>query len=130
MIILSLKTDQPESEFWLLEDHKTLEHIKYLAHQDLARTIHLQIYTMLKKRNLDWPDIKGLVAYKGPGSFTGLRIGLTVANSLAYGLKIPIIGEGGDDWLESGVTKLLNNKNNKIVMPFYGAEPHITQAKK
>jgi tRNA threonylcarbamoyladenosine biosynthesis protein TsaB len=130
MIILAIKTDQPESEFWLLKDHKTLGHIKYLAHQNLARTIHLQISKLLKNQNLDWPDIEGLVAYKGPGSFTGLRIGLTVANSLAYSLKIPIIGEKGDDWLESGVTKLQANKNDKIVIPFYGAEPHITQAKK
>lgn len=48
MIILAIKTDQPESEFWLLDDHKTLEHLKYLAHHDLARTIHVQISKLLK----------------------------------------------------------------------------------
>jgi tRNA threonylcarbamoyladenosine biosynthesis protein TsaB len=130
MIILAIKTDQPESEFWLLDDHKTLEHVKYLAHHDLARTIHLKIAKMLKNRNLDWPDIEGLVCFKGPGSFTGLRIGLTVANSLAYALKIPIVGEEEDDWLDSGITKLLKNKNDEIVVPFYGAEPHVTKARK
>lgn len=130
MIILAIKTDQPESEFWLLDNHKTLEKVKYLAHQDLARTIHVQISKLLKKQNLDWPDIEGLVAYKGPGSFTGLRIGLTIANSLAYSLNIPIIGEEEDDWLSNGIIKLLANKNDKIVMPFYGSEPHITRSKK
>ena len=93
MIILAIKTDQPESEFWLFNDHKTLEHLKYLAHHDLARTIHVQISKLLKNRDLNWQDIEGLVCFKGPGSFTGLRIGLTVANSLAYVLRSQLLAK-------------------------------------
>ncbi len=130
MIILTIKTDQPESEFAIYEDYQQIADIKYLAHQDLAKTIHSKIAEILKAKNLDWPNLEGIVCFKGPGSFTGLRIGITVANSLAYGLNIPIIGDSGDDWIKKSITKLLKNQNNKIVYPFYGAEPNITQPKK
>jgi tRNA threonylcarbamoyladenosine biosynthesis protein TsaB len=36
-------------------------------------------------------DIEGVVCFKGPGSFTGLRIGLTVGNALAYAQNIPVV---------------------------------------
>ncbi|MEI9913483.1 MAG: tRNA (adenosine(37)-N6)-threonylcarbamoyltransferase complex dimerization subunit type 1 TsaB [Candidatus Saccharibacteria bacterium] len=130
MIILSLKTDQPESEFALFNDHERVAEIKYLAHKDLADTIHLKIVELLKSQNLDWQNIEGVICFKGPGSFTGLRIGLSVANSLAYGLDIPIVGEQDNDWQTKAINKLLQKQNDKTVMPFYGAEPNITKPKK
>lgn len=45
---------------------------------------------ILKENNLSVKDIKDIVAVNGPGSFTGLRIGLTDAKTLAYSLNIPI----------------------------------------
>ncbi|MHB1865240.1 MAG: tRNA (adenosine(37)-N6)-threonylcarbamoyltransferase complex dimerization subunit type 1 TsaB [Candidatus Saccharimonadales bacterium] len=127
---MTIKTDQPESEFSIYNDQKKLAAIKYLAHKDLAQTIHQKIVAMLKDKSMDWSNIEAVACFKGPGSFTGLRIGLSVANTLADGMNIPIIGETGDDWLNKAITKLLDNQNDKIVYPFYGAEPNITKPKK
>jgi tRNA threonylcarbamoyladenosine biosynthesis protein TsaB len=130
MIILAIKTDQPESMFALYDDHKALAHVKYLAHRDLGRTIHIKILELLKSQKMNWPDVEGIVCFKGPGSFTGLRIGLTVANSLAYGLEIPIVGGRGENWCPEAIDEMLAGQNDKSVNPFYGSEPHITQPKK
>lgn len=130
MIILTIKTDQPVSQFRLYKDYQQLASIKYLAHRDLASTIHLKIHELLKSQDLDWSDIQALACFKGPGSFSGLRIGITVANSLAYGLNIPIIGEKGRSWQSKAIKKLLNSKNDQLVYPFYGAEPHTTSPRK
>jgi len=52
----------------------------------------------LKKANVALANITGVFVIKGPGSFTGLRVGLSVANQFAHQIKIPIIGLRIDEW--------------------------------
>ena len=93
--------------------------------------------------------LTGIIAVKGPGSFTALRIGLTTANTMAFGLKIPVVGvtdgelgkivkEGLEKLkgsikgrlnqrsVKEGMVKLGKAKVGSYVMPEYGLEPNIT----
>ena len=45
---------------------------------------------MLKEKDMKLNDFNRIVAVNGPGSFTGIRIGLTVAKTISYSLNIPI----------------------------------------
>ena len=130
MLILSIWTDKPQAEIGLFDSQKKLAYHKWHAHRDLAATIHTKIHKLLKDQKKNWQDIEGLVCYKGPGSFTGLRIGLTVANILAENLKAPIIGITGLAWCEKGIQALLDGKTDKIALPEYGSDAHITKPKK
>ena len=48
---------------------------------------------ILKKHSLNLKDISEIKVNAGPGSFTGLRVGLAIANALSFALKIPINGK-------------------------------------
>jgi len=48
------------------------------------------IQTVLKDANCNVEDINEIVVINGPGSFTGVRIGVTIAKTIAYSLNIPI----------------------------------------
>ncbi len=48
---------------------------------------------VLKKNKLTIKDISGVEVNTGPGSFTGLRVGVAVANTLGFVLKVPVNGE-------------------------------------
>lgn len=47
---------------------------------------------LLTEHNVDIRDITEIQVHTGPGSFTGLRVGVAIANTLAYALHIPING--------------------------------------
>lgn len=129
-MILTIRSDKPEAEIALLSGGKKLDEIIWTAHRELGNTIHTKIRELLEKNKLTLSDLSGVVCYKGPGSFTGLRIGLTVANTMASELQIPIIGETGPDWQEKGARQIMAGKNEELVMPEYGRDPHITKQKK
>lgn len=129
MLLLTIRTDKPEAEVGLYENNKQLAYEVWPAHRELSDTLHKKIKAVLASQKKDFKDIEGIVCFKGPGSFTGLRIGITVADSFAYGLDIPIVATQ-DDWIEQGVKRLQAGENERIALPHYGAPVHITQQKK
>jgi len=130
MIIVTIKTDQPMAEVGLFRDHEKLGYSVWEAHRTLTDTIHVQIKKLLDMASMDWGDIGGVIVFKGPGSFTGLRIGFAVANTLAYINKAPIVSTMGDAWLQEGLKRLVAGEDEHIAMPEYGAQANITLPRK
>lgn len=126
MIILTIRTDKPEAEIGLFRDNQKLAYETWHAHRALAETLHGKIRDLLAGQKLTMEDIEGIVCFKGPGSFTGLRIGLAVADALAYSLHLPIVGSTGSDWIPAATKRLVEGGNEKIILPEYGADVHIT----
>ena len=129
MIILGLRTDKTEAELYLYKDRKCLGKLKWQAHLELSKTIHRQIKKLLNKSSISLKDVEGIVCFQGPGSFTGLRIGLSVTNALAYANSIPAVAKRGDNWLEMGTSDLMAGKDDKIAVPYYD-RPAATSAQK
>jgi tRNA threonylcarbamoyladenosine biosynthesis protein TsaB len=131
MLILTFKTSDPMAEISLFTgEGQQLGYERWEAHRQLADSIHEKIRQLLAKHQTKLSDIGGIVCFKGPGSFTGLRIGLSVANSISYSLKIPIVGAKGKNWQSQGLKSLLEKPTYLPVRPFYGAPVHITSPKK
>ena len=130
MLILAIRTDNPKAEIRLIRGDRELACQTWMAHRQLAETIHDKIRLILTDQGFDLSDIQGIIVFQGPGSFTGLRIGLSVANALAYSLSVPIIGQSGNNWLTKGSAALRQGANEHLIIPEYGAAPHTTQPKK
>jgi tRNA threonylcarbamoyladenosine biosynthesis protein TsaB len=129
VIILTIRTDKPEAELALFDGQTQLAEIVWHAHRELAETIHLKIKELLDGQQKTLQHIGGIVAFQGPGSFTGLRIGLSVANALSDGLNVPIVATQSEDWQRTGIERLEKGERDQLAMPEYGAPVHITQQK-
>lgn len=129
MILLTLRTDAPEAELGLYDGERQLAYEVWPAHRELSATIHRKLQALLNSQHVKLSDISGIVCFKGPGSFTGLRIGLSVANALAYGLHVPIIATENPGWLETGIARLLAGEDEHIATPEYGSPVHTTAQK-
>jgi tRNA threonylcarbamoyladenosine biosynthesis protein TsaB len=130
MLILTIRTDKPEAEIGLFEESKQLAYIRWTAHRELAESIHQKIQLLLDQSQHQLQDLHGIIIYKGPGSFTGLRIGMTVANTLAQGLTVPVVASSGEDWCDQGLEQTLHGANDYPATIDYGRQPHLTIQKK
>ena len=92
------------------------KHYEWDSGRNLARDLLGYIHDKLQENNADWTDITEIHFFSGPGSFTGLRIGATVVNTLASQLKIPLYNHRGE--------------KVKLIMPEYGRPANITPPKK
>ncbi|MDC7994636.1 tRNA (adenosine(37)-N6)-threonylcarbamoyltransferase complex dimerization subunit type 1 TsaB [Altibacter sp. HG106] len=56
-----------------------------------AERLHVYMEELLKDTKLSWNDLDGIAISKGPGSYTGLRIGVSAAKGLCFSLSIPLL---------------------------------------
>lgn len=128
-MILALRSDKPEAELYLFDDGKKVAEIKWEAHRELADTLLSKIKEILLNNNITDNEITGIIMHTGEGSFTGLRIGTTVANAMSYSLGVPIVAAEGENWINEGLGKITSSKPGNLVVPKYNAEPNISQPK-
>lgn len=126
---LLLNTSTKECELTIVAKGNFITE-KWLADRELAQGLFGFIVGQLTKHGFSLSDIDGIGIFQGPGSFTGLRIGVTVANTIADSRGIAIVGATDDNWMKDAINRLESGENDKIVIPFYGNEPNITKPKK
>ncbi|AHW59476.1 tRNA threonylcarbamoyladenosine biosynthesis protein TsaB [Draconibacterium orientale] len=93
-LILNIETSTEVCSVSLAENGKTLylkESTEGLNH---SRLLTVFIEDLFRENNFDIHKIDAVAVSKGPGSYTGLRIGVSVAKGLCYGLGKPLIGIG------------------------------------
>jgi len=128
MIIL-IDTSSVICKISIIDDNQRQDN-DWQSNRMLAKGLLGYINKLLLAKNLTWSDISAIGVFEGPGSFTGIRIGLTVMNTIADTQSIPIVGGRGENWQDEVLEKLKSGKNEKIVLPFYSSEAHITKPRK
>lgn len=92
MKILAIDTSALTATAAILSDDTLLGEISTTTKLTHSQTIMPMIDELLKKVSLDISDIDIFACSEGPGSFTGLRIGIGTIKGLAYGLNKPVVG--------------------------------------
>ena len=91
------------------------------ATQDQSADILPNIEKALKQHRIALKDLETILVNDGPGSFTGVRVGITVANALAWSLDVPVLSFR-DGQLEKTLTEISKFKGKnflKIALPYY-----------
>ena len=91
-IILTLDTSTKNCSVALFENEKFLALKEYYSDDySHAEQLTLFVEDVIKSANLTLKEIEAIAISKGPGSYTGLRIGTSTAKGLCYALDIPLI---------------------------------------
>ena len=91
MITLYLDTTSSFLYTALIKSGETIAEIKEQLNNNLSEYTLPRIEEMLKVKDISINEIEKIIVVNGPGSFTGIRIGLTIAKTLAWAKNIPII---------------------------------------
>lgn len=130
-MILIVKTDSMQALLELADAQGvSLATDSWEAGRTLSRDLLARMQQLLAIQDAVWSDISGIIVFRGPGSFTSLRIGITTVNAIAYAQHIPLVGVIGDTWRQDGIDRLVSGEDDRVVLPEYGGEPHVTPPRK
>lgn len=123
MIYLLIDTSNQPLSVAIMENDKTLAEIN--NNEKLNHSIQLMpaIISALQEANMTKKDIGAIVVADGPGSYTGLRIGVTVAKTLAYALNVSLYGVSSLAALAATV-----KQQDKLIVPIFDARREAVYA--
>lgn len=110
MLTLFISTYNEYVEIGLLKDGKEIADIKEKSIKGHSLILVPSIDKILKDNNLEPNDLNEIIVISGPGSFTGVRLGITVAKTLAYTLNIKIKTITSIEAIAAGI-----KEENKII---------------
>ena len=93
-LILIIETSTEVCSVSLTKDGKLIDLIESGEGQNHARLTSVFAETLLKRNNINPGELNAVAVSKGPGSYTGLRIGASTAKGICYAAKIPLIAVG------------------------------------
>lgn len=116
--ILNIETSTKNCSVSIGLDGKTIALVELAeAHFGHAEKLHLFVEEVLKASSITLNELSAVAVSKGPGSYTGLRIGVSAAKGFAYALNIPLIGV--DTMLV--LAKKIDPEKNSLIIPMLDA---------
>ena len=129
MLILAIDTSTDYLSLALMRDEKIVGRFHRRSHMRHSSLLVPMIDRMLKSARIKAQDLDCFAISSGPGSFTGLRIGVTTVKGLAYSLNKPIVAIPTLDVIARNVKDfkgvicpVLDARKNKVYACFYRSD--------
>jgi tRNA threonylcarbamoyladenosine biosynthesis protein TsaB len=121
-MILCLETATPLCSVALCDNKGVISLKESNESKSHAAMITVYIDEILRENDLKVSDLEAVAVSKGPGSYTGLRIGVSVAKGLAFGAEIPLIGVETTLSMYNGIKhKALGTDDDTLYCPMLDA---------
>lgn len=92
MNLLAVDTSTTSCSVALFSDHRLLAEVVYTAGKTHSRHLLAIIHEILSRCDCEPADVGGIAVTRGPGTFTGLRIGISTVKGLAVATGTPVVG--------------------------------------
>jgi len=89
---LALDTSTDTAGLALVEDNEVLAESTWRCGQNHTTQLLPRLMQLLDQTELSLQSARGIIVARGPGSFNGLRVGISTAKGLAFSLGIPLVG--------------------------------------
>ena len=119
-LILNIDTSINTTYVCIAKDETVLQYYFSDDQKSNASNLHIAIADLLQKENLTPKNLDAVAVTIGPGSYTGLRIGLATAKGLCYALNIPLITIGTLEMMAFYAIKE-NNEEDCLYCPMIDA---------
>ncbi|HEY42117.1 MAG TPA: tRNA (adenosine(37)-N6)-threonylcarbamoyltransferase complex dimerization subunit type 1 TsaB [Dehalococcoidia bacterium] len=89
---LAIDTSTDTASLALVRDRHVLAELTWRCGQNHTRQLMPNLEHLLRQLEMSPAEITGIIVARGPGSFNGLRVGISAAKGLAFSLGVPIVG--------------------------------------
>jgi len=120
-MILNIETATQICSVSLAKDGKVIALRESNEKNSHASLLSIFIDEVINEASISLNDIQAIAISKGPGSYTGLRIGVSTAKGLAYGLGVPLISVSTLQAMAWGLSSKLENQENTLFAPMIDA---------
>ena len=97
--ILQINTALESASVSLTENGVVISARRNDVQKEHASFLHLAIAEMMQEAGIPLKNINAVAVIHGPGSYTGLRVGLAAAKGICYGLSVPLITVNTLEWM-------------------------------
>jgi tRNA threonylcarbamoyladenosine biosynthesis protein TsaB len=115
--ILLINTALEEASVGIAVDGKLIDQLSNTIQKEHASFLHPAIEFICKRNGITLKDLKAVSVVNGPGSYTGLRVGLSAAKGICYANQLPLICINTLEWIAYGN----NEHTTDLIIPMIDA---------
>ena len=120
---LAINTSQSNAQIAIFQDNVFIGEKLWTKANSHSEVITLNFKQLLKEQNIDLSQINKIYCVNGPGSFTGIRVGVTFCKALAYSLSCPMVAINtldllalNCDQIDARIIACINAQKNSIFL--------------